>query len=446
MTDEKDAAKKRKGEKKETLESFSREETGKRAAIPPEHASWKNKGFNTRAIRAGEDPYPETPHSLRTPLYATKSYTYKTHSEMFENHYYYSRTENPTLYALDQKLADLHRGEAAVSVASGMGAVNCACLSVLQQRVERVSRKKLANLYPSGEFTDLPHMIVHNNQYTGSARLFTKIYPQMGIHAERVNCLDLQVVQAAITPNTKLIFVESPANPNADILDIEGLAKVIHEAGGKLVVDNTWASPALQRPIELGADLVVESLTKYICGHGDAMGGAVIGPYNHIKDIRYYWLECLGPVLSPFNAWLILRGIRTLGLRMDRHGSNALAVAEFLDKHPKVEKAIYPGLPSHPGHTLAKRQMKNFGGMLGFELKTMDDAQKFGDALELIKVGVSLGDTTSLIEWTMMTTGVDLSPKERRVMGITDTHFRFSVGLEDPQDLIADLDRALSTL
>jgi len=212
------------------------------------------------------------------------------------------------------------------------------------------------------------------------------------------------------------------------------------------IVDNTFASPVLQRPLELGADFVVESLTKYINGHGDCIGGAVIGPENDIRNMRYFWQETEGPVMSPFSAWLILRGTRTLGIRMERHSKNALKVAEYLDDHPKVRIVIYPGLEHHPGHELAKKQMKDFGGMLGFELETREMANKFINLLRLIKVGVSLGDTTSLIEQTGVMTGVDLANWERRSMDISDTHFRFSVGLEDPDDLILDLEQALNQL
>jgi methionine-gamma-lyase len=407
---------------------------------------WDELRFNTQLIRAGEDPYPETSHSIRTPIYATKSYTYSSLSELLKNRYFYSRTENPTLYALDKKLATLHRGEQAICVASGMAAVHLSCSSVLQKRVERIRPKKIKNLFPQSNPDRIPNMIIHKNQYTGSYRLFTKIYPQMGIEARRVNMFDLNEVKKAIDEQTKLLFIETPANPNVDILDIQGCADLIHEVGGKCIVDNTWASPALQRPIELNADLVVESLTKYINGHGDCLGGAIIGPENEIRNIRYFWLETEGQVLSPFNAWLILRGVRTLTLRMKQHSSNAMKIALYLENHPKVSEVIYPGLESHPGHEIAKKQMKDFGGMIGFELESEEASNKFIELLKLIKVGVSLGDTTSLIEYTTFMTGIDLAKWERESMNISNTHFRFSVGLEDVDDLINDLDQALSQL
>ena len=250
----------------------------------------------------------------------------------------------------------------------------------------------------------------------------------------------------AIDDQTKLIYVETPANPSIDIIDIEACANMIHNIGGKCIVDNTFASPALQKPLELGADLVVESLTKYINGHGDAMGGIIVGPKTVLQNIRYFWLELQGQVMSPFSAWLILRGCRTLSIRMKKHGENAMEVAQFLESHPKVAKVVYPGLESHPGHTIACKQMTDFGGMLGFELHSQEDSIKFIDSLNVIKVGVSLGDITSLIEYTSIMTGIDLSSWEKRLMNISDTHFRFSVGLEDSKDLIKDLNQALNQL
>lgn len=404
---------------------------------------WDNLHFDSQQGRAGEDPYPTTPGSLRIPIYATKSYAYSTMSELLKNHYFYSRTENPTLYALDQKLATLHKGEAALSVASGMAAVHLACSSLLQKRVERIRPKKLNTLLPQNTPEIIPNIILHKNQYTGVYRLVSKIYPQMGVLPKFVDMRDLNTVKNAIDENTRMIFVETPSNPTIDVLDIQGCADLIHEVGGKCLVDNTFASPALQQPLELGADLVVESLTKYINGHGDTLGGAIIGPKNELQNIRYFWLETQGAVMHPFSAWLILRGCRTLSLRMERHSSNAMKIATFLEKHPKVEKVVYPGLDSHPSHELAKKQMKDFGGMIGFELESTDASYKFIDLLKLIKVGVSLGDTTSLIEYTSIMTGIDLASWEKKAMQISDTHFRFSVGLEDPDDLIRDMDQAL---
>jgi methionine-gamma-lyase len=407
---------------------------------------WAKMGFDTQSIHAGEYPYPESSFSLRTPIYATKSFAYNTFSELVDNFYNYSRTENPTLQALDQKLSILHKGEEAVSIASGMGAVHLACQSILLERVERKKLIKLRSLLPQKSPELIPKVILHKNQYTSIYRLITKIYPQMGVDFEIIDLNDLSQLKRTVDETTKILLFETPSNPTIDIIDIEACAEIIHEVGGKCLVDNTFASPALQQPLELGADLVIESLTKYINGHGDCLGGAIIGSRNEIQNLRYFWLETQGQVLSPFNAWLILRGIRTLSLRMDRHSSNALQIAKYLDKHPKIKKVAYPGLESHPGHEIAKKQMKNFSGMISFELETVEASNKFLELLKLIKVGVSLGDTTSLIEYTSLMTGLNLAVWERKSMNISKTHFRFSVGLEDPDDLIADLDQALKQL
>ncbi|MFX1480176.1 MAG: trans-sulfuration enzyme family protein, partial [Promethearchaeota archaeon] len=270
--------------------------------------------------------------------------------------------------------------------------------------------------------------------------------PQLGVDFEIVDLNDLNQLKRTVDKTTKILLFETPSNPTLDIIDIEACAEIIHEVGGKCLVDNTFATPALQQPLELGADLVIESLTKYINGHGDCLGGAIIGSRKEIQKLRYFWLETQGQVLSPFNAWLILRGIRTLSLRMDRHSSNALQIAKYLDKHPKVKNVAYPGLESHPGYEIAKKQMKNFSGMISFELETVEASNKFLELLKLIKVGVSLGDTTSLVEYTSLMTGLNLAIWERKSMNISKTHFRFSVGLEDPDDLIADLDQALKQL
>lgn len=407
---------------------------------------WDKHQFDSQQIRAGEDPYPSTENSLRLPIYATKSYVYSSMTELSKNHYFYSRTENPTLYALDKKLAVLHGGEDGLSVASGMAAIHLVCSSILQQRLKRIKPRKLERYYPQNHPEEIPNIVMHKSQYTGTYRLFMNLYPQIGVEPRIIDMTDLDAVKGAIDEKTKLIFLETPANPTLDVIDIYKTSELIHEKGGKCIVDNTFASPALQKPLDFGADFVVESLTKYINGHGDALGGAIIGPKLELQNIRYYWMELQGQVLSPFNAWLILRGCRTLSARMERHCKSAMKVAQFLEEQPKILKVVYPGLKSHPNHELAKKQMKDYGGMIGFELESMDMSYKFIDLLKFIKVGVSLGDTTSLIEYTPVMTGLDLAGWEKRLLGMTDTHFRFSIGLEDPEDIINDLRNALNQL
>ena len=227
---------------------------------------------------------------------------------------------------------------------------------------------------------------------------------------------------------------------------IQALSDVIHEVGGVSIIDNTWASPSITKPLEFGADIVVESLTKYINGHGDVVAGAIIGGKNRIRDIRYYWNETQGAVLSPFDSYLVLRGIKTLDLRMRKHSQNAMKVAKALEKHENVMNVTYPGLETHPQYNIVKKQMKLNGGMVGIELPSEEASLKFIDNLELIKIGVSLGDTTSLIEYTAFMTGIDLSPWERKSMQISKSQFRLSVGLEDARDLIQDLKNALDAI
>jgi methionine-gamma-lyase len=407
---------------------------------------WDSWRFETQLMRAGEEPYPETSHSLRVPIYATKSYTFPKLDDLMQDRYYYSRTENPTRFALSNKLATLHGGEACVCVASGMAAIHQAVSSVIQKHEEHVKSKKGKKLLPQSHPEDIPNIIIHNNQYTGTHRLFNNIYPQMGIECRRVNMEDLSEVNSAVDENTKLIFAETPVNPNVHVLDIRGISDIIHEVGGISIVDNTWASPSITKPLEFGADIVVESLTKYINGHGDALGGAILADKNRIRDIRYYWNETQGAVLSPFDSYLVLRGVKTLDLRMKKHSENALKVAKAMEKHKNVVKVTYPGLKSHPQYELAQKQMRLKGGMVGLELESEEACMKFIDNLDIIKIGVSLGDTTSLIEYTTFMTGIDLSLWERKSMQISKTHFRLSVGLEDARDLIKDLKNALAKI
>ncbi|MCP4763821.1 MAG: PLP-dependent transferase [archaeon] len=407
---------------------------------------WNTLRPATKLLRAGEDPYPESSFAIRPPIYATKSFAYSSMNDFFNEGYMYTRTDNPTLFALDQKLAALHNGESAICVASGMAAVHLACSSVMQKFIERIRQKKVKTLFPQSNPDKIPNIIIPTSIYSGTYRLLTKIYAQMGIEARQIDMIDINNISKSIDENTKMLYLESPANPTTDIIDIKVCADLIHEVGGKCLIDNTFASPVLQKPLELGADLVIESLTKYINGHGDAIGGAVIGSKNDIQNIRYFWLEAQGSCLGPFEAWLILRGMRTLDLRMERHCSNAMKLAQYLEEHPKIKNLRYPGLESHSQHEIAKKQMTGYSGVISFELGSIEECEKFMNILKLIKVGVSLGDTTSLIEYVPTMTGSYLATWEARAMNIVDTQFRFSVGLEDPQDLIDDFEQALKQL
>ncbi len=341
----------------------------------------------------------------------------------------YTRWSNPTLRALEDRLAALEGAEAAVVTATGMAAVSALVFTLLS----------------SGD-----HLIASEVCYAGSVELFGLHLSRFGIEVSLVDTSDAGQVQAALRPNTKLIFVETPANPILRLADIAALAEIAHGAGAPLAVDSTWAGPLLQRPLALGADYVIHSLTKYLNGHGDALGGAVLGRTDAIQRIRRDMLVHLGGALSPFNAWLILRGLATLPLRCRQHNENGLAVARFLEAHPKVKRVTYPGLPSHPHHALATRQMTGFGGMLTFELAGgLGAAITLAEKVRLFAYATSLGHAHSLLFYYPTDLYVDAAPyldaeQKARIRAWTGAGIvRASIGLEHPADLIADLDQAL---
>jgi methionine-gamma-lyase len=345
--------------------------------------------------------------------------------------YVYARLSNPTVRQLEEKLAALEAGEAALCFASGMAA----------------SHALLAGRLGAGD-----HLVISDTNYVGTAELVRDSLPRWGIEVSPVDTSDLKEVVAAIRPRTRMLWIETPANPIMRLSDIATLAKLAKEAGVRdVVVDSTFATPMATRPLEQGADFVVHSLTKYIGGHGDAMGGAVIGRKAELDALNLEATVHYGGVLSPFNAWLILRGAATLPIRMKAHEETALAVARYLESHPKVERVVYPGLPSHPQHALAERQMENFSGMMTF--RTNEDGRKIAERmverLQVVHYAVSLGHHRSLVYWipteALMQSTFRLSAEaERRYRAFAgDGVFRFSVGIEDPQDICADLDRVL---
>jgi cystathionine beta-lyase/cystathionine gamma-synthase len=341
----------------------------------------------------------------------------------------YTRWGNPTLRALEDRLSALEGAEAAVVTASGMAAVSATILTFLS----------------SGD-----HLIASEVCYAGSVELFGLHLRRLGIEVSLVDTSDAAQVQAALQPNTRLIYVETPANPILRIADIAALSEIAHRAGALLAVDSTWAGPTLQRPLALGADYVVHSLTKYLNGHGDALGGAIIGPQSGVGRIRKEMLVHLGGAMSPFNAWLILRGLATLPLRMQKHCQNALQVARFLESHPAVNRVVYPGLESHPQHELARKQMSDFGGMITFQLKGgLGAAINLAEKIKLFSYATSLGHAHSLLFYYPTDLYVDAAPylnKEQKAsirQWTGDGIVRASIGLEDPRDLIADLDQAL---
>lgn len=337
---------------------------------------------------------------------------------------YYGRYGNPTLRTLEAKMAVLENGESALGVSSGMAAISIALLYFLQQ----------------GD-----HLIVTKDVYGGTHKFLTTLAPRFGITFDFVDCTTLDNIQRAVKSNTKAVYIETPSNPLLTVLDIEGIAKLTKRYGIPLIIDNTFMSPYLQKPLDLGADIVVHSATKYLNGHGDVIAGFVIGKSQDIKFMRQNLMGDLGQVLNAWDSFLILRGLKTLGLRVDRHCNNAQKIAEFLEEHPLIEKVYYPGLPSHPQHELAKKQMKGMGGIVSFELKGGIEAGKsFINALNLAMISFSLGDPETLVQHPATMTHSSIPANERVNFGITDGLIRLSLGLEDSLDIIDDLEQALS--
>ena len=393
--------------------------------------------IRTLAIHAGEHPDPVTRASspnlvLSTTFIADPATGFSVEGLDAEAPYIYSRWGNPTVDQLEKKLATMEGAESAVAFGSGMAAITAVFLHLLSQ----------------GD-----HVIVSDITYAAASELCRDFLPRFGIEVTRVDLSDLDGLQTAIRPHTKLVYAETPCNPILRLTDIAEVGKIAHAAGAKLAVDSTFATPLASRPIELGADYVIHSLTKYLGGHGDAVGGAVLGLASDLTDLRKKTAIRAGGVLSPFNAWLILRGIATFPLRMRAHEEGALAVARYLESHPKVSRVIYPGLASHPQHELANRQMRNFSGMLTFQVKDGPDAAGvLAEHLKIIHYAVSLGHHRSLVFYLktadLLESSFKLAPHQelsyRDYAG--DGIFRLSVGIEAPQDLIDDLDQALAIL
>jgi methionine-gamma-lyase len=396
------------------------------------------RGLRTTAIHAGEAPDPETgasaPNLVMSTTYALeRPQGFSIHAIGEDAPYIYTRWSNPTVRQLEEKLAALEGAEACQAFASGMAA----------------SAGLLLSLLSSGD-----HLVMSDVNYAGTAELARQTLPRLGIEVTAVDSSDLEAVSAAFRANTRLLWIETPANPILRLSDIRALAELARGHGARIAVDSTFATPIATRPIELGADFVVHSLTKYIGGHGDALGGAVLGSAADIRALNREATIHHGGVLSPFNAWLILRGAATLPLRMKAHGEGALAVAEFLESHPKVARVLYPGLPSHPQHELARRQMENFSGMMAFRVAdgpaaAARMAARTDGGLEVIHYAVSLGHHRSLIYWigTDEVVGSSFTLEGAQLDAYRafagDGVFRFSVGLEDPEDLCTDLERVL---
>jgi cystathionine beta-lyase/cystathionine gamma-synthase len=374
--------------------------------------------FSTICIHAGQEPDPTT-GAIITPIYQTSTYV----QEEVGRHkgYEYARTQNPTRFALEKNLAAIEGGKAAYAFASGMAAIGA-----------------ITSMLKSGD-----HMVVTDNTYGGTFRLFERVLRQYQLSFSYVDTSQPEAIEAAITPATRMLFVETPTNPVLRLTDLAVAAEIAHRHDVRLVVDNTFASPCVQRPIEFGADMVVHSTTKYLNGHSDSIGGVVIA----VRDDDIEWLKFIqnsqGAILSPFDSWLVLRGTKTLAVRMVQHNANGQALAEFLQTHPKVKQVLYPGLPSHPQHELAKRQMRGFGGMISFDVGTMDAAYSVCKRVRLMALAESLGGVETLISHPAAMTHASV-PKERRAaIGLTDSLVRISAGIEDVADLIDDLKQAL---
>ena len=377
-----------------------------------------NARFSTRCLHAGQEPDPST-GAIIIPIYQTSTYV----QEALGKHkgYEYGRTQNPTRMALERNVADIESGKAGFAFASGMAAIGA-----------------IATMLKSGD-----HVVVSDNTYGGTFRLFDQVLTRYQLSFSYVDTADLDATLRAITPATRMLFVETPTNPIMRLTDLRAAADLAHRHHLRLVVDNTFASPFVQRPLELGADLVVHSTTKYLNGHSDSVGGIVVA----VRDDDIEWLTFVqnaeGAILGPFDSWLVLRGTKTLPIRMERHNANGLALARFLIEHPAVRRVYYPGLPSHPQYELARTQMCGFGGMLAFDLGSLEAARAVLDGVRLLSLAESLGGVETLISHPATMTHASVPAERRAALGITDGLVRISAGLEDIDDLKDDLTQAL---
>ena len=374
--------------------------------------------FSTICIHAGQEPDPST-GAIITPIFQTSTYV----QEELGKHkgYEYARTQNPTRFALEQNIAAIEGGKAAYAFASGMAAIDA-----------------ITTLLQAGD-----HVIVTDNTYGGTFRLFDKVLTKYGLEFSYVDTSRPELIEQAIRPKTRMLFVETPTNPVLRLTDLAATAAIARRHDIRLVVDNTFASPCLQRPIEFGADIVMHSTTKYLNGHSDSVGGIAVAARQEDADWLKFIQNAAGAILSPFDSWLVLRGTKTLAVRMAQHSANGQALAEFLEGHPKVEKVIYPGLPSHPQHDLAKRQMRGFGGMLSFEVESFEAARRVCNRVRLMALAESLGGVETLMTHPSSMTHASVPPDRRAAIGLSDALIRISAGIEDVQDLIDDVKQAL---
>lgn len=378
----------------------------------------KNLGFATRAIHAGQSPDPTT-GAIMTPIYLSS--TYVQESPGVHKGWEYSRTHNPTRRAFENCLASLEGGTHGFAFASG-----CAATTTI------------LHLFKQGD-----HIIAGDDMYGGTFRLFDKVLKNDGMQFSYVDLTKPENFAKAIQPNTKMVWLETPTNPTLKLVDIKKISAEAKKHGILVVVDNTFMSPYFQRPLQLGADIVVHSITKYIGGHSDVVGGACVTNRAELADRLQFLTNSMGGIQATFDAFLCLRSLKTLPIRMKAHEANAMAIAKFLEGHPKVQKVIYPGLASHPQHSLAKEQMLGMGGMITFFIKGgMDEARKFLENVSVFALAESLGGVESLIEHPAIMTHASVPPENRKALGIDDTLIRLSVGIEDLEDLMNDLKSA----
>jgi cystathionine beta-lyase/cystathionine gamma-synthase len=375
--------------------------------------------FNTVCIHAGQEPDPST-GAIITPIYQTSTYV----QEGLGQHkgFEYGRTQNPTRMALEANLAALERGAAAFAFASGMAAIDA-----ILTRLE------------TGD-----HLVVSDNTYGGTFRLFERVRRKFGLDFTYVDTSRLELIEPAITPKTKYLFIETPTNPMLRITDLAAASDIAHRHGIRVVVDNTFASPYIQQPLTLGCDIVTHSTTKFLNGHSDSVGGVVV--LKHADDIEWmkFVQNAAGAILGPMDSWLVLRGTKTLAVRMAQTNINAQVVAEYLAGHKAVKSVLYPGLPDHVHHALAKKQMRGFGGLITFDVGSLETARRVVPRFRLMSLGESLGGVETLISHPAIMTHASVPPERRAAIGITDGMLRISVGIEDAEDLTEDLNQALS--
>ena len=382
----------------------------------------------TLAVHAGESPCPVS-GALDTPIYQSTTFVSANSDEMAAVYgeqkfgYMYTRYGNPTIHALEEKVAVLEGGEAALATSTGMAAISSAILGYVK----------------AGD-----HVVASRSLYGGAYNFINRVLPRFGVSTTFVEEACREAFERAIRPETRLIYFETPSNPVLGILDIAALADLGRSRQIPTMIDNTFATPVLQQPIREGVTVVVHSATKYLCGHGDAMGGIIVGPREYLAELNREIIRDFGGIISPFNAWLILRGVRTLHLRVPANCANAQKVAEFLEGHAKVERVNYPGLAKHPGHALAKKQMKAFGAMMSFEVKGgYEGGKQVMDRVKIFARAASLGDTRSLIVHSASTSHAAVPREQRLAMGVTDGLVRLSIGIEAADDLVGDLEQAL---